>query len=493
MSGALEKPDLLFELARGGMGAVHLARVVGIGGFERFVVVKRILDATGREAETLDRFLNEARIAARIHHANVVGTHHVGIDDGGLYMVLDYVEGGSLAALTDRAALRGERLPIPIVLRIALDALAGLTAVHRATDNDGTPLGIVHRDVSLQNILVGRDGVARLTDFGIARSTQPSIKTKTGSLIGKLLYLPPEHIRQEPTDHTIDIYMLGITLWCALTGEEPWQGSDEAQLMHRILNEPVPTIASRRNEPVAPEIERLISTAVDPVAQQRYASAAEMAQVIEALGRERGWVASQHEVASYVEGLLGVDLDRRRERIAQLAKPLSSEQGRSDTLPRRTPRATVRLLWAVAIVLLALTGITFWPTAQSATTRQNDDPARQTGIPTAAEPALPAATTLTPSAAATAPTPASIAPRSEPPSTEPPSTEPPSTETPSTETRPTGAAPPVTSIRNPTVAQTKASPAKPKPSPQKPVTKPTAPLSAPDEISPRNPYRPESN
>jgi serine/threonine-protein kinase len=317
-TGDLAKPELLFELARGGMGAVHLARVGGIGGFERFVVVKRILDNSGHEAEVLERFLSEARIAARIHHANVVGTHHVGTDDAGLYMVLDYVEGGSLSALTDRAVLRGELLPVPIVLRIALDALAGLGAVHRATGSDGQPLGIVHRDVSLQNILVGRDGVARLADFGIARSTRPSYKTKTGSLVGKLSYLPPEHIRQEPTDHTMDIYMLGITLWCALTGEEPWAGTDEAQVMHSILTDTLAPVSSRRSEPVAPEIEALVATAAHPVPGERYQSAAEMAHAIETLGRERGWVASQHEVASFVEGLLGFDLEKRRERIAQI-------------------------------------------------------------------------------------------------------------------------------------------------------------------------------
>jgi serine/threonine-protein kinase len=229
------KPQLLFELARGGMATVHLARMVGIGGFERFVVVKRILDPDDLQQERAQRFLSEAKVAAHIHHANVVGTHQIGIDEQGLYMVLDYVEGGSLATLVDRAALRGEMLPIPMILRVALDALAGLHAVHRATSNDGAPLGIVHRDVSLQNVLVGRDGIARLADFGIAKSARVPRTTKTGSLVGKLLYLPPEYIRQEPTDVTADLYMLGVTLWCALTGEEPWQAKNEAQLMHCIL------------------------------------------------------------------------------------------------------------------------------------------------------------------------------------------------------------------------------------------------------------------
>jgi serine/threonine-protein kinase len=315
--GGLSTPQLLFELARGGMGSVHLARLAGIGDFERFVVVKRILDV-GADASVVERFLSEARVAARIHHANVVGTHHVGVDEQGLYMVLDYIEGGSLASLSNRAVLRGKRIPIPLVLRIALDALAGLGAVHAATDTDGTPLGIIHRDVSLQNVLVGRDGIARLADFGIAKSALTASSTKTGSLVGKLLYLPPEYIRNETTDQTVDIYMLGVTLWCAITGQEPWSAADEAQMMHQILTQPLPSLAASLGEPVAPQVEALIHKACHPVAAERFLSAQQMTLAIDALGRERGWVASQHDVAVFVEELLGVDLGRRRERIAQV-------------------------------------------------------------------------------------------------------------------------------------------------------------------------------
>lgn len=468
--GDLAKPELLFELARGGMGAVHLARVAGIGGFERYVVVKRILDATDPEAEALERFLSEARIAARIHHANVVGTHHVGTDEAGLYMVLDYVEGGSLAALTDRVALRGDHMPIPIVLRIALDALAGLGAVHRTTGGDGAPLGIVHRDVSLQNILVGRDGVARLADFGIAKSTRTAVKTKTGSLIGKLLYLPPEHIRHEPTDHTIDIYMLGVTLWCALTGEEPWQGTSAAQVMHSILTEALPAVASRRNEPVAPEIETLIRTAAHPVASQRYQSAEQMAQTIEALGRERGWVASQHEVATFVEGLLGVDLDRRRERIAQLAMqpPLAATRIAVEGSPAAAAKVSFPK-WIWALVALLLTGIAIYllPTEQPT---HPDNPSnhseRQPSPPTPL--AVPAAPTAAAAASATLPSP-------------PPPVTP----------GPASSAPSTPAMGNPTVAQS-ATAVAPHTAPKTvPATtsKAARPPSAPDDISPRNPYR----
>jgi serine/threonine-protein kinase len=355
-----EKPQLLFELARGGMATVHLARTVGIGGFERFVVVKRILDPEDLQQERAARFLSEAKVAARIHHANVVGTHQVGIDEQGLYMVLDYVEGGSLATLVDRVALRGEMLPIPLVLRIALDALAGLHAVHSATSNDGTPLGIVHRDVSLQNVLIGRDGIARLADFGIARSARAPRNTKTGSLVGKLLYLPPEYIRQEPIDATADIYMLGVTLWCALTTEDPWHAKNEAQLMHCILNQAVPSIAAHRKEAVAPEIEALVRKACHPNPRERFESARQMTLAIDQLGRDRGWVASQHELAQFVERHLGVDLDRRRERIARAVAENTTTSAMPSLVPsERRDGSNKVFVGAVAAGALLLAALSF--------------------------------------------------------------------------------------------------------------------------------------
>src|SRR5688572_15586301 len=149
---------VLFELGRGGMGAAYLARAEGAGGFERLVVIKRVrperLDPRSHE-----RFLREARVAAAIHHANVVSAQNVGEDAEGPFIVLDYVEGASLEELLDHALHKRELVPVPIALRIALDALAGLQAVHDATDAHGNPLHILHRDISMQNVLVGRDGV----------------------------------------------------------------------------------------------------------------------------------------------------------------------------------------------------------------------------------------------------------------------------------------------------------------------------------------------
>src|SRR5262245_44859594 len=191
--------ELLIELGKGGMGTAHLARAVGAGGFERLVVVKRLHTHLLDRIDAVARFLDEARLAAYVRHANVVSTLHVGQDDSGYFLVLEYVEGASLEELIDRAALRSENLPAPIVLRIALDALAGLSATHNSRDVSGRRLELLHRDVSLQNILIGRDGVSRIADFGIAKSALGSVHTDQGYVLGKLLYMPPEYLRHEST------------------------------------------------------------------------------------------------------------------------------------------------------------------------------------------------------------------------------------------------------------------------------------------------------
>src|SRR5688572_21173706 len=225
---------ILFELARGGMGAAFLARAEGAGGFERLVVLKRIRAERAEDPKSVERFLREARVAAAIHHANVIGTQHVEVDEQGPFIVLDYVDGASLEDLVDRAQLKQQTLPVPIVLRIALDALAGLEAVHGASDAQGKRLNVLHRDMSLQNILVGRDGVTRLLDFGIARSDLGGNTTDQRYLVGKLPYLPPEYLRREALTPAADVYGLGVTLWLGLTGKELWAGASEAQLLQHI-------------------------------------------------------------------------------------------------------------------------------------------------------------------------------------------------------------------------------------------------------------------
>jgi len=335
--------ETLLELGRGGMGTAYLARALGAGGFERLVVLKRLSLELSRTEGALERFLAEASVAARLHHANIVGTHQIDRDAAGPFIVLDYIEGGSLEDLVVKAGERGQRLPVPVVLRIAKDVVSGLRAVHEATDKEGRPLQILHRDVSLQNVLVGvRDGVSRLADFGVAKSALSRTRTDPGYIVGKLDYLPPEYLRGDEVGPGLDLYALGVTLFSALTGAEPWPGIDAAVLPLAIL-EGLPPLSQYID--VAPEIQALVSRASAPDPRARYQSAREMGAVLENFERERGWLATQSEVAATVEDLLSVELRIRREQLAGLAPGLSAadvgERSRTlalaETKPVREP------------------------------------------------------------------------------------------------------------------------------------------------------------
>ncbi len=304
----------LFELGRGGMGSAHLARAMGAEGFERLVVIKRLLPHLMEHPDAIRRFLAEAKVAAALHHANIVGVQRSGRDDEGYYIVYDYVEGAALDELVDRVELRMNQLPIPVMLRVALDALNGLHSAHTARDNTGAPLGILHRDISPENLLVGRDGVTRILDFGIAKSAIASVTTDQNYLVGKLMFMPPEYLARGPITSALDVYALGVSLWVALTGETPWPGATEAQLVTEITLRGVPAVSSKRQVP--PAIDELIAKATARSEAERFGTPLEMIEAIESLDRATGWLATHRDVAALVEAHCGVDLERRRSRIS---------------------------------------------------------------------------------------------------------------------------------------------------------------------------------
>ena len=312
--------QVIMELARGGMGSVHLARSVGIGGFERLVVIKRLLPHLLRDEEAVQRFLAEARNGACVRHANVVGIHQVGQDDEGYFLVLDYVEGAGVDEVVQRTVLRRRKLPLPIALRIALDATAGLEAVHQAREPTGRALGMLHRDVSLENLLVGCDGITRLADFGISRSVVRSIETSNDLLLGKLLYLAPEYLNRLPVGPTLDVYALGVTLWMMLTGRDPWPEANESKLMLSICDEGLPPLGTD----FPPAVAALVAQACQMDPLRRFGGAAALGRAIEAAARGNGGLASQGEVTTYIQSLMGVDLVRRRKRVAERIEKLEA-------------------------------------------------------------------------------------------------------------------------------------------------------------------------
>jgi serine/threonine-protein kinase len=218
---------------------VYLARSLGAKGFSRLVAIKRLHPHLESEEDFVQMFIDEARLAARIRHPNVVATLDVE-DTEGLYIVMEYIEGVTLLTLSRAVQKLGERVPVPVAMRIALDILGGLHAAHELLDDDGRFLNLVHRDVSPQNILVGTDGIGRVLDFGIAKATSRLQVTVEGQLKGKLAYMAPEQLERHEVDRRVDVWATGVVLWELLTGRRLFVGDHPARLMKSVLTDEVP-------------------------------------------------------------------------------------------------------------------------------------------------------------------------------------------------------------------------------------------------------------
>ncbi|MBM4362607.1 MAG: serine/threonine protein kinase, partial [Deltaproteobacteria bacterium] len=254
----IDRYDLVAEIASGGMATVFLGNLSGMGGFRRLVAIKRLHPHLAKEREFVEMLLDEARLAAGIHHPNVVPILEVGASERGYYLVMEYIEGDTLARLLARSASSGERLPAPIGVRVIVDMLCGLHAAHELRDEQGEPTGLVHRDVSPQNILVGVDGNTRITDFGVARAASRLSATRAGQLKGKIAYMAPEQAVGDPNvDRRADVFSSGIVLWEVLAGRRLFKAENEAATLSRVMSEPIPDICA-----VNPEIDRTVGDVV---------------------------------------------------------------------------------------------------------------------------------------------------------------------------------------------------------------------------------------
>jgi eukaryotic-like serine/threonine-protein kinase len=345
----------LAKLASGGTATVFVGARAR-GGASGLVALKRphphVLDDARQRAEVL----REAHVAASLHHPNVVGVREVEVQGDEVQLVMDYVEGAALGTLIALEAKNDARIPPSIALCIVLDACQGLAAVHLQTDEHGRLLGLVHRDVSPQNILVGVDGCARLTDFGLAKAMYTAAPSTTqGTLKGKLGYMAPEYVNRGEVDRSVDVFAMGVVLWEALAGLRLFRGDNEAQTLDRVLRDEPISLAN-----VAPELgplDAVIARATCKAPDQRLASGAELAAALsDAIGRT-GLVASRREVGEYVERAVGIELAERR--------------GRVESSMRRWRRA----LWAIgSLVVLSIAGVV----AASVTPREH--PALSTAI-----------------------------------------------------------------------------------------------------------------
>jgi len=336
----LGRHEVLLRLGAGGMATVYLARAVAEGGFERLAALKVLHPHLLGEQEFLGMFLDEARVAARIHHPNVVAIQDLGVEENRMFTVMDYVLGDTLAAAQQAAIKLRRGLPLGIVLRVALDVLRGLDAAHELVDVNGRSLNVVHRDATPHNILLGVDGVSRVTDFGIAKAESRISFTGVGTLKGKAPYMAPEQFANRRVDRRVDVFSMAITIWEALALRRCLP-PDLAQPTRRPAYRPLATIL----RDVPPELDAVISRGLRLNPEERWRTAGEFADAIERQLRDH--IANPKAVATFVRAFAAEKVAREREAIREAerrAQPtpraIAALRGESG-FQTANPRATV--------------------------------------------------------------------------------------------------------------------------------------------------------
>lgn len=304
---AFGKYRLIAKLGHGGMAEVFLAVVTGPAGFNKLQVVKKLRHELTDDAEHLSMFLDEARLAARLNHRNVVQTFEVGEEAGTFYITMEYLEGAPLNKVMARARVNPPREGV--LLRIIADALAGLHYAHELKNYDGTPLNIVHRDASPHNIFVCEDGTTKLVDFGIAKASTRSSETRMGVVKGKVTYMAPEQARCADLDRRADVFVLGIVLWEVLASKKMWDRAQDLEVLQKLALGKLPRLEDTRPD-VPAELAAICAKALAPEPDDRYATALEMRNEILAYLEHAKLKISSEDVGEYVTHLFA---DKRTE------------------------------------------------------------------------------------------------------------------------------------------------------------------------------------
>jgi serine/threonine protein kinase len=331
----LGRYELLVPIARGGMARVWAARLHGQRGFQKLVAIKTILPHLAEEAEFERMFLDEARIASGVHHPNVCEIYELGEEKRTLYLVMEWVNGDSLSRVL-RSSGKTEPVDSRVIARVVADACAGLHAAHELTDEDGRSLGVVHRDLSPHNILLTADGTAKVADFGVAKALgQLHEATSAGQLKGKIAYMAPEQVTGAAIDRRSDVFSLGCVLYEATTGQRPFRGDGDHQVMHAVLKGEFPPPSSLIRQ-YPQELERIVLRALSPQPILRYPTAERMRFALEEF-LARGQLVTQSNVAQVVRARIGEQIDRRKERIRAASSAGDGESGWSEPPGGMTP------------------------------------------------------------------------------------------------------------------------------------------------------------
>jgi serine/threonine protein kinase len=331
----LGKYELLMPLAAGGMARIYIGRSTGIGSFERHVVLKLITPERERDATAVQMFLDEARLAASLNHQNVAQVFEVGEDLGIHYLAMEYVHGQDLRALLAKAGSQGTRIPLELALTVIAGAAAGLNHAHERRGADGVPLGIVHRDVSPSNLMIGYDGSVKLLDFGIAKATARSVQTQSGIIKGKFAYMAPEQCRGRDVDRRSDVFSLGIILYEITTQHRCFRADNDFDTMHRIVTGDV-VRPTRLVQGYPPALEAIVMKALAVDAVHRYQSAGLLLEALESFAIASRFSLSTMGLGRFMRDMFGESQEpwltapQDLPIVAEKESTVSSTDGRSD-------------------------------------------------------------------------------------------------------------------------------------------------------------------
>jgi serine/threonine-protein kinase len=341
---AIGRYRIVLPLGQGGTADVYLAVADGPSGFHKLVVLKALRKCFSDDPEFRAMFLSEARLAARLHHPNIVQTNEVIEVDGVPTLVMEYLDGQPLSQVIVRGKQGGFSLKMQ--LRVIIDALAGLHRAHELTDFDGTPLAVVHRDVSPHNLFVTVEGQAKVLDFGIAKLDRSMVETEVGTVKGKLRYMAPEQIAGAKLDRRADIYAAGVVLWEAVVGERMWRNCPEDEIRARVRAGDVPMPATVRPD-VSASLDRICRKALAFRPEDRYATAQELADDLERALHELGNGVTQRDIGATVARLFAdvraetkVAIERQLGRASMTAIPIATEVARTPSAGTSAPMTT---------------------------------------------------------------------------------------------------------------------------------------------------------
>jgi eukaryotic-like serine/threonine-protein kinase len=321
--------DLQRRLARGGMGEIWLAERKGMAGFSKQVVIKTILEENLEEPGVVQMFLDEGRIAANLHHPNIAQTYDLGEVKNTYFIAMEYVHGHDLRDLLLVHLEKGQLIPLNILLRVTAQVCDGLHYAHHWKTPEGLPAGIVHRDISPQNIIITFDGASKIIDFGIARAMAGASKTRTGVIKGKCAYMSPEQVQAESLDGRSDLFSLGVVMYELITGRRLFKRDTEMATLEAVIRTSVPP--PTKLDPTVPRpVEELVLKALQRSPKKRFQTAQEMQLAVEEVMQATGLLATSAHLSGFMRKLFSEDVEVNRERLRALKAKLPATPGVTD-------------------------------------------------------------------------------------------------------------------------------------------------------------------